>query len=171
MSAGTDTQGTASTGLRWSQAPGRARWAHARRRAHRQWNIHMPTHRSVQAYKQVTARSSLCRDFSLPRPSLRTLTSSYPQPLQQTRVPGTCWPCPVTPKVRRLKAEPPPDRGRGIPSLPARRATARLRTHPIPALRHLAEGGDPPRLGRANKGLSHQSPERGGNASRRPAAL
>lgn len=66
---------------------------------------------------------------------------------------------PSDPKVRRLKAEPPPDRGRGIPSLPA---PARLRTHPIPALRHLAEGGDPPRLGRANKGLSHQGPEGGG---------
>ena len=86
VSAGTDTpdtQGTASTGLRWSQAPGRASWARARRRAHRQWDIHMPTHRSTQAYKQVTARSSLCRDFSLPRPPLWTLTSSYPQPLRR----------------------------------------------------------------------------------------
>lgn len=54
-------------------------------------------------------------------PSPRTLASSYPPLLLQTRVtrePGTCWPCSVTPKVRQRKAEPPSAKGRGMPLPP-----------------------------------------------------
>lgn len=50
-------------------------------------------------------------------------------------------------------------------------AAPRALTHPIPALRHLAEGGDSHRSGKANKGLSHSVPEGGGSSTRRPSAL
>lgn len=155
---------------------GRASWACAWQRAHCQWHIHTRWHPGPHRLTEEPQPIQISAEISaLPALPAQTLTSSYPQPLLQTRAtrePGSCWPCSVTAKVRRLKAEGPLDRGRGMPGPPRPPPRhPRVLTHPIPALRHLAEGGHPPRPGRANKGLSHQSPEGGGSASGRPAAL
>lgn len=150
-------------GQRWSQERGGPPPGTFPAKGTRPWDVHtVRTLRVLLRTFRTDLQLSHCPasepQMSVP-PAPQALTGSSPpttaagQDHQETR---TCWPC----KVRRPKVEGTADRGRGMP-LPPRQPPAppAVLTHPIPALRHLVEGGDTPRQGRANKGLSHRSLE------------
>ena len=141
-------------GLRWPQERGSPAPGTCPAKGTRPRDLHALAH----GPHRLTAKSQprpCAADFRLPR---RPSRAARPQALPRARATRRLEPAGLAKRDDRRQTRPQTE-AEGCPFLPNNLPAPAALTHPIPALGHLVEGGDTPRQGRANKGLSHRSLE------------